>query len=59
LENALADLDRRGCMTGAPGGVETPGLMVGLAGIGHGLLRFVAPDRVPCVLTGSTVLDVA
>ncbi len=28
-----------------------PGLMDGLAGVGYGLLRLAAPDRVPCVLT--------
>lgn len=31
--------------------VELPGLMTGIAGIGLGMLRFAAPDRVPCVLT--------
>lgn len=35
---------------GTVGGVETPALMNGLAGIGHGLLRFAVPDRVPSVL---------
>ena len=35
---------------GTPSGVETPGLMTGLAGIGYGLLRLVHPDRVPSVL---------
>ena len=33
-----------------PLGVETPGLMTGLAGIGYGLLRLAAPERVPNVL---------
>jgi type 2 lantibiotic biosynthesis protein LanM len=36
---------------GIPGGVETPGLMMGLAGIGYGLLRLGATERVPSVLT--------
>jgi lantibiotic modifying enzyme len=36
---------------GVPGGVETPGLMMGLAGIGYGLLRFGAPHRVPSILS--------
>lgn len=36
---------------GTPAGIETPGLMVGLAGIGFGLLRLADPDRVPSVLT--------
>jgi len=35
---------------GTPGGVETPGLLSGLAGIGYGLLRLGFPDRVPSVL---------
>ncbi|WP_431918606.1 type 2 lanthipeptide synthetase LanM family protein [Nonomuraea jabiensis] len=35
---------------GTPGGVTTPGLMSGLAGIGHGLLRLAAPAEVPSVL---------
>lgn len=37
-----------GC--GTPDGVTTPGLLTGLAGIGHGLLRLGFPDRVPSVL---------
>jgi lantibiotic modifying enzyme len=36
---------------GTPQGVETPGLMTGLAGIGYGLLRLAEPARVPSVLT--------
>lgn len=35
---------------GTPAGIETPGLMTGLAGIGHGLLRIAAPERVPPIL---------
>jgi lantibiotic modifying enzyme len=35
---------------GIPGGVETPGLMTGLAGIGYGLLRVAEPERVPSLL---------
>ena len=35
---------------GVPGGVETSGLMTGLAGIGYGLLRIAAPERVPSLL---------
>jgi lantibiotic modifying enzyme len=41
---------RGGWRCGIPGGVETPGLMMGLAGIGYGLLRVGAADRVPSVL---------
>lgn len=36
---------------GIPGGVETPGLMMGLAGIGYGLLRLGATDHVPSLLS--------
>jgi type 2 lantibiotic biosynthesis protein LanM len=36
---------------GIPGGVETPGLMMGLAGVGYGLLRVAAPDRIPSLLS--------
>lgn len=32
---------------GVPGGVETPGLFLGLAGIGYGLLRVREPRLVP------------
>ncbi|MBR7837743.1 hypothetical protein KDL01_30985, partial [Actinospica durhamensis] len=33
-----------------PAGVVTPGLLTGLAGIGHGLLRLGFPDHVPSAL---------
>ena len=35
---------------GTPGGVPTPGLLYGLAGIGYGLLRLGFPQRVPAML---------
>jgi lantibiotic modifying enzyme len=35
---------------GTPGGVPTPGLLGGVAGIGYGLLRLGHPERVPSVL---------
>lgn len=38
-------------LCGVPSGLETPGLLVGLAGIGLQLLRLAAPERVPSVLT--------
>jgi lantibiotic modifying enzyme len=38
---------RTGFVTGSPLGIETPGLMMGLAGIGYGLLRLSEPSRVP------------
>jgi type 2 lantibiotic biosynthesis protein LanM len=46
----LESIKRDGWLCGVPGGVETPGLMVGLAGIGYGLLRLADPERVPSVL---------
>ncbi|MGB8507353.1 MAG: type 2 lanthipeptide synthetase LanM family protein, partial [Pyrinomonadaceae bacterium] len=46
----LASIETYGWLCGVPNGVETPGLMTGLAGIGYGLLRLAAPARVPSVL---------
>jgi type 2 lantibiotic biosynthesis protein LanM len=47
----LADISTRGWKCGTPLRTETPGLLIGLAGIGHGLLRAAEPGRVPPVLT--------
>ena len=47
----LNSMKEYGWQCGVPLGVETPGLMTGLAGIGYGLLRLAAPERVPSVLT--------
>jgi lantibiotic modifying enzyme len=47
----LDSIDRLGYRCGIPLGVETPGLMTGLAGTGYALLRFAEPERVPSVLT--------
>lgn len=47
----LREIAEDGPHTGAPLGVENPGLMTGLAGIGYALLRLAAPERVPSVLT--------
>lgn len=46
----LASIDKNGWLCGVPLGVETPGLMIGLAGIGYGLLRLADPVRVPSIL---------
>jgi lantibiotic modifying enzyme len=46
----LAGLRERGPLFGLPGRTEPPGMMTGLAGIGYGLLRLAAPERVPSVL---------
>jgi type 2 lantibiotic biosynthesis protein LanM len=47
----LQDLEEHGPVCGVPSGVESPGLMTGLAGIGYGLLRIAEPVRIPSVLT--------
>jgi lantibiotic modifying enzyme len=46
----LAGIREHGWSFGMPGRTESPGLMIGLAGIGYGLLRLAAPERVPSVL---------
>ncbi|HEX2222968.1 MAG TPA: type 2 lanthipeptide synthetase LanM family protein [Thermoanaerobaculia bacterium] len=46
----LASIRERGWRFGLPGRTEPPGMMVGLAGIGYGLLRLADPERVPSVL---------
>jgi lantibiotic modifying enzyme len=46
----LDSIETRGYLMGTPHGVETPGLMVGLAGIGYELLRLAEPDKVPSLL---------
>jgi type 2 lantibiotic biosynthesis protein LanM len=43
-------IDEYGWLCGVPLGVETPGLMTGLAGIGYQLLRLAQPDQVPSIL---------
>jgi lantibiotic modifying enzyme len=47
----LESIRESGWICGVPFGVETPGLMTGLAGIGYGLLRLADPIRVPSVLS--------
>lgn len=46
----LASIERDGPICGVPLDAEIPGLMIGIAGIGHGLLRLAEPGRVPSVL---------
>jgi lantibiotic modifying enzyme len=46
----IARVDREGPVCATPGGVPTPGLWHGLAGIGLGLLRVGFRDRVPAPL---------
>lgn len=51
VARVLADLAASGPRCANPAGIESPGLMTGLAGIGYGLLRLAAPTMVPSVLT--------
>ncbi|MFB7469627.1 type 2 lanthipeptide synthetase LanM family protein [Kitasatospora sp. NPDC056184] len=46
----LAAVDQDGARSGTPDHVPHPGLLTGLAGIGHGLLRLGFPDQVPPAL---------
>ena len=46
----LDSIDHGGWHCGLHRDIEVPGLLTGLAGIGYGLLRLVAPERVPSVL---------
>ncbi len=46
----LADIDENGWRCGVDFRCDLPGLMMGLSGIGMGLLRLAAADRVPSVL---------
>jgi lantibiotic modifying enzyme len=46
----LDNIEEQGWVTGVPLGVETPGLMVGIAGTGYALLRLASPERIPPVL---------
>jgi lantibiotic modifying enzyme len=46
----IGAIDRHGTPCGTPGGVATPGLLTGLAGVGYGLLRLGFAERVPSVL---------
>jgi type 2 lantibiotic biosynthesis protein LanM len=45
-----ASIESNGWVTGVPLGVETPGFMTGLAGIGYELLRLAEPDKLPSAL---------
>jgi class II lanthipeptide synthase len=50
VASLLTRVDNGRCRSGSPSGVETPGLMTGLAGIGYQLLRLGNPSRIPSVL---------
>ncbi len=47
----LHSIQQSGWQYGTPLGVESPGLMTGIAGIGYGLLRLARPQATPSVLT--------
>ncbi|MEV4361087.1 type 2 lanthipeptide synthetase LanM family protein [Nonomuraea sp. NPDC049625] len=47
---AHASAARQEWACGTVSGVQVPGLMTGLAGIGYGMLRAASPDRVPAVI---------
>ena len=49
-ERTLQTVNEGGWVCGNPSGLESPGLMTGLAGIGYQLLRLAAPQRLPPVL---------
>lgn len=49
--SALKAASRGQWTCGLPLGIQTPGLMYGLAGIGYGILRVINTDHVPAVLT--------
>lgn len=50
LSDVVESISHDGARTGVVLGLESPGLMNGLAGVGYALLRFAAPDLVPSVL---------
>jgi type 2 lantibiotic biosynthesis protein LanM len=58
-DSLLNSIDTYGWICGTPQGIETPGLMTGLAGIGYQLLRLAEPDRVPSILTLAPPASVA
>ncbi|MCG8422978.1 MAG: type 2 lantipeptide synthetase LanM family protein [Proteobacteria bacterium] len=53
----LANIENQGWLFGLPGNLETPGLMVGLAGVAYGLARLAEPEKLPSplVLAAPTV----
>ncbi|HZR40603.1 MAG TPA: type 2 lanthipeptide synthetase LanM family protein [Ktedonobacteraceae bacterium] len=51
LAEIMKAIEVHGYVTGAPFGLEVPGLMVGIAGIGYQFLRLCTPERIPSILT--------
>jgi type 2 lantibiotic biosynthesis protein LanM len=50
LGRTLESGSRNGWLVDSPVGLESPGLMTGLAGVGFGLIRAAVPTEVPSVL---------
>jgi type 2 lantibiotic biosynthesis protein LanM len=50
LASVLASMRTQGWHSGVPTAVETPSLMIGLAGTGYALLRQADPQRLPSLL---------
>ena len=50
LAMIMESVQRYGWLTGVPRGIESPGLMTGIAGIGYAFLRLYAPEQVPSIL---------
>jgi type 2 lantibiotic biosynthesis protein LanM len=50
VDELVESVRRTGFRCATPHGVPSPGLLTGLAGIGHGLLRLAFPERFPSVL---------
>jgi class II lanthipeptide synthase len=50
MKRVLEEVATHGPRCANPAGIESPGLMTGLAGIGYGLLRLASPDTVPSIL---------
>lgn len=46
----LKNIQQQGWQSGIPYPIESPGLMLGLAGTGYALLRMADPERVPSLL---------
>lgn len=53
----LGVLEQQRPTCGTPGGVSSPGLLSGLAGIGYGLLRLGFAEQVPSVLLLETLIE--
>jgi lantibiotic modifying enzyme len=46
----LKGIEKRGWISGTPRGLESPGLLTGISGIGYQCLRLARPNLVPSVL---------